>query len=460
MSGNLLQYFTMQVNKKNLSDTKVQLTVVADADQLAAAKKATLEHLAGEMKLSGFRQGKAPLALVEKNANPSTLQTEFLDRAMNVVYGAVVDDQKLRPVAQPQVSISKFVPFDTLELSFEVEVIGEIKLPDYKKIKKAKAEVKVTTKDVDEVIEQLKKREAERKDVDRAAKKGDQTYIDFKGVDTKTKEVIKGADGTNYPLVLGSNTFIPGFEDEIIGLKAGAEKTFTITFPKDYGVPSLQNRKVDFTVTVLKVQELVEAKVDDAFAAKAGPFKTVDELKEDIKKQLHTEKRSRADRAYADELLTEIANKSKVSIPQVLLDEQIESMLTEQKQNAMYRGQTWAEFLESMGLTEEEYRKKLNADAELRVKAGLILGEIAELEKIMITPEQLEMRLAMLKAQYPDPKMLAELDKPENRRDILSRMVSEATVDALVGYASGEVKATTGTKETKTVKKASAKSKK
>lgn len=440
----------MQVNKKNLSDTKAQLIVVADDAQLAAAKKATLEHLAGEMKLSGFRQGKAPLALVEKNANPATLQTEFLDRAMNVVYGAVLEDQKLRPVAQPKVNITKFVPFDALELTFEVEVIGEIKLPDYKKIKKAKTEAKVTAKDIDEVIEQLKKREAERKDVDRPAKKGDQTYIDFKGVDAQTKEAIKGADGTNYPLVLGSNTFIPGFEDEVIGLKAGEEKTFTITFPKDYGVPSLQNRKVDFTVTVLKVQELVETKVDDAFAAKAGPFKTLDELKADIKKQLHAEKQSRADRAYADELLTEIANKSKVSIPEVLVDEQIESLLADQKQNAMYRGQTWNEFLESMGLTEEEYRKKLRPDAELRVKAGLILGEIAEEEKIMVTPEELELRLQMLKAQYPDPKMLAELEKPENRREIVSRMVSEKTVDTLVGYASGGKSAPKAAKKTAT----------
>jgi trigger factor len=446
----------MQVNKKNLSDTKVQLIATADAAQLAAAKKTTLEHLAGEMKLAGFRQGKAPLALVEKSANPATLQTEFLDRAMNVVYGAVIEDQKLRPVAQPQVNITKFVPFDTLELTFEVEVIGEIKLPDYKKIKKIPNEVKVTAKDIDEVIAQLQSREAERKDVDRAAKKGDQVYIDFKGVDAKTKEAIKGADGTNYPLVLGSNAFIPGFEDEIIGLKTGAEKTFTITFPKDYGVPSLQKLKVDFTVKVNKVQEMIEPKVDDAFAAKAGPFKTVQDLKDDIKRQLLTEKQSRADRQYADELLTEIANKSKVAIPEVLVEEQIESLLTDQKRNAMYRGQTWPEFLESMGLSEEDYKKKLRPDAELRVKAGLILGEIAEEERILITPEELELRIKMLKADYPDEKMQAELDKPENRREIVSRMVSEKTVDVLVAYASGSsvAKSTKTTKESATARTA------
>ncbi|HEX8762300.1 MAG TPA: trigger factor [Candidatus Saccharimonadales bacterium] len=429
----------MQVNKKNLSETKVQLTVTADAGQLAAAKQATLEHLANDVKLPGFRQGKAPLALVEKNVNPATLQSEFLDRAMNVLYGAVIDSEKLRPIAQPQVNITKFVPFETLELVFEVEVIGEIKLPDYKKIKKAKSEVKVTTKDVEAVIEQLQKREAERKDVDRAAKGGDQTYIDFKGVDAKTKEPIKGADGTNYPLVLGSDTFIPGFEDNIIGLKAGSEKTFTITFPKDYGVAALQNRKVEFTVTVQKVQELAVAKVDDAFAAKAGPFKTVQELKDDIKRQLVSEKQHQADRDYADALLTEIAAKSKVAIPEALIEEQVNSLLNEQKQNAIYRGMTWPDFLESLGFTEETYRKKILPDAELRVKAGLILGEVAEQEKIMITPEELEIRLQLLKAQYPDDKMQAELDKPETRREIVSRMVSEKTVDALVGYAGGAV---------------------
>jgi trigger factor len=425
----------MQVTIKNLSDTKVQLTLTADADQLKAVKKQALEHVAKDLKLPGFRPGKVPLNVVEKNANPAALQTEFLDHAMNLMYGAALDEHKLRPVAQPKVNITKFVPFDTLEIEAEVEVVGSIKLPDYKTIKLAKKSEKVTAKDVDGVLSELTKREAEKKDVDREAREGDQTWIDFKGVDAKTNEPIQGADGKDYPLLLGSNTFIPGFEANLIGKKTGEEVTFTLTFPKDYGVKALQSREVSFTVTVTKVQEVIEPTIDDTFAAKVGPFKNVEELKADVKKQLQTEKDYQTDREYTDELLLKITKEAIVTIPESLVEEQIERLVTEQKQNLMYRGQTWQEFLESQELDEAKYRESLKADAELRVKAGLVLGEIAEQEKVLVTPEELEIRMQVLKGQYPDPQMQAELDKPESRRDIASRMVSEKTVEKLIGYA-------------------------
>jgi trigger factor len=430
----------MQVSKKNLSETKVQLVLVADAEQLKTVKQATLDHLAHEVKLPGFRQGKAPAGLVEKNVNPATLQTEFLDQAMNLLYVTALQQENLRPVAQPEVKITKFVPFDALEIEATVEVVGEIKLPDYKKIKLAKKEIKITAKDVTEVLKQLTQREAEKKDVERAAKNDDQAVIDFSGVDTKTKEAIAGADGKDYPLLLGSNTFIPGFEENLIGMKAGDEKTFTITFPKDYGVKALQSRKVDFTVTVKKVQEVVEPKIDDAFAAKVGPFKTVDELKADVKKQLESEKDYQNDREYTDELLTKITEQAKVSIPDALIDEQADRLILDQKQNAMYRGQTWKEFLEDQDLTEEKLKEQVRPDAELRVKAGLVLGEIADQEGIDVTPEELEIRMQLLSAQYPDEKMQEELKKPETRREIASRMVSEKTVEKLVGYATATAK--------------------
>jgi trigger factor len=428
----------MQVSTKNLSETKVQLTLVADDKQLTAAKNETLRHLAGEMKLPGFRPGKAPLNLVEKNANPSVLQTEFLDRAMNLLYVSALQDQKLRPVAQPEVKISKFVPFDSLELEITVDIISEIKLPDYKKIKMAKPAVKITAKDVEEVIAQLKTREAEKQDVDRAAKTNDQVWIDFKGVDAETKEAITGADGKDYPLVLGSSTFIPGFEDNLIGMKTGEEKTFTLEFPKDYGVKSLQSKKVAFTTTVTKVQEVVEPKLDDEFAAKVGPFKTVDELKEDVKKQLANEKEYQNDRQFTDDLLLEITKQAEVSIPDSLIDEQIDRIVQEQQQNLMYRGQTWQEFLAAQEMDEAKYRDSVREDASLRVKAGLVLGEIADLEGVDVTPEEVEMRMQLLKGQYPDKQMQAEIDKPETRREIASRMVSEKTVEKLVSYATAK----------------------
>jgi trigger factor len=327
------------------------------------------------------------------------------------------------------------VPFETLEIEAEVEVVGEVKLPDYKKIKLAQKPVSVTAKDVDEVLANLRTRAAGKKAVTRAAKNGDQVTIDFKGVDAKTNEPIKGAEGQEYPLLLGSNAFIPGFEPNLVGLKPQAEKTFTITFPKNYGVKALQNRKVTFSVTVTKVEEVQAPKLDDAFAATAGPFKTLAELKADVKKQLTAEKEQQAEQTYLDELLGKITEKTKVAIPPVLIDEQIDRLVDEQKQNVVYRGQTWQEYLKDEGLTEEEYRNKRRPDAELRVRAGLALAEIAEREKVTLTPEELEIRMQLLKGKYKDPAMQAELDKPETRRDIASRMMTEKTIDKLKAFA-------------------------
>ena len=434
----LLHYTLMQVTKKTISDTKVQLTMAADNELMQAVKQETLRTLAKDVKVQGFRPGKAPLPLVEKQLNPALLQSEFLDRAMNRLYSAALIEQKLRPVAQPEVKITKFVPFETLEVEATVEVVGEVKLPDYKKIKLAKEKVAVSAKDLDEVINQLKTRDAERKEVNRGAKNGDQVIIDFKGSDAKTKEPIKGGEGKEYPLTLGSNSFIPGFETNLVGVKPGETKEFTLAFPKDYGVKALQNRKVTFVVTVGKVQEIVDPTLDDAFAAKVGPFKTLQELKDDIKKQLLEEKTHQADQKYNDTLITQIAEKAKVAIPDALIDEQIERIEREERQSLMYRGQTWQEFLESEGLTEESYRKKQRPVAELRVKAGLVLADIAEAEKIEITPEEFNAHIQALKARYTDAKMQEELNKPENRRDIISRLLTEKTIARLAEYASSK----------------------
>ncbi|HJQ08446.1 MAG TPA: trigger factor [Candidatus Saccharimonadales bacterium] len=426
----------MQVTKKNLSDTKVQLTLKADTAQLNDVKQRTLQLFAQSMKIQGFREGKAPLGMVEKQADPQRLQAEFLETAVNHLYVAALEQEKLRPVTQPQVKITKFVPFDTLEVETEVEVVGEVTLPDYRKIKLAKDKVSISVKEVDEVIATLRTRDAEKKDVDRLSKNGDQVWIDFAGVDAKTKEPISGADGKDYPLVLGSNTFIPGFEPNLVGMKADEQKAFTLTFPKDYSVKALQNRKVEFTVTVTKVQEVVEPKVDDAFAAKVGPFKTVAELKEDIKKELVMRKQVDADQAFADQIIRKVTDKAKVAIPESLVNEQIDRIEREQRQNLTYRGQTWQEFLQAEGYDEKSYREAQRPAAELRVKAGLVLAEIAEAENVEVTAKELTAQMAQLKARYPDPQMQAELAKPEAQREIASRMLTEKTIAKLTEYAS------------------------
>jgi trigger factor len=425
----------MQTSLTKISDTKVKITVTADAADISPYKDKVLVRLGKEVKLAGFRPGKAPLHMVEKSVDQTVLQREFLDEAMTALYTQAVNAEKIRPVSKPEVSVKKFVPFTTLDFEVETEMVGNIKLADYKKIKLAKPKPEVTAKDVNDVLDTLKLRVADKQEVNRAVKKGDEATIDFKGVDMKD-EPINGADGKDYPLTIGSNTFIPGFEDNVIGMKPGESKTFELTFPKDYGVKALANKKVKFTVDVKKVQEVVEPKLDDSFAPKVGPFKTLKDLKDDIKKQLAVEKQNETDKNYMNELVGKITDKSSVSLPDSMIEHQIEHNLEDLKRNIVYRGQTLQEFFEQEGTTEEKYREEvLRPQAEKQVKGSLILSEIADTERVTITPEELEIRLQVLKGQYQDAQMQAELDKPEARQDIASRMLTEKVLSKLEEYA-------------------------
>jgi trigger factor len=425
----------MQITSKKLTPTQVELTLVADESQLEHAKTRTLNDLGKDVSLAGFRKGHAPAHMVEKAVDQNLLQSRFIDAVLNDMYSQALIREQLRAVAQPEVSVTKFVPFTELEVKVTVEVVGEIKLADYTKFRFSKKVEATTDKDVDAVLNDLLYRDAEKKEVKRVAADGDEITIDFTGVDAKTKEAIAGASGNDYPLIIGSKTFIPGFEPELIGLKAGDEKTFDITFPKDYGAKPLQNKKVTFTITVKLVKELIKPKLDDAFAAKVGPFKKVDELKVDIRKQIQAEKDTQAQRALENEILQALADKSKLEVPKTLIEDEMDRMENEEKRNMVYRGQTWQEHLTAEGKTAEEHHEGQREQALLRVKSGLVLGEVAQAEKIDISDAELKARLASLRVQYTDPQMLKELDNPDNQRDIASRILTEKTIAKLIDYA-------------------------
>ncbi len=426
----------MQIKLIHNTDTNVTLSIVADEETLAKIKDSTLRKFnTSNLKIAGFRAGKAPLEIVEKHVDQQALQSEFIDTVLNHYYVQAMTKENLRVVSQPTVNLKKFVPFSTFEFDVTVDVLGDVTLPDYTKIKKTKKVASVSAEQVKDVIESLRKRLAEKKDVSRAAKEGDEVTIDFKGVDAKGK-AVDGAEGKSYPLLLGSNTFIPGFEPKVVGIKKGEEKTFTIPFPKDYAVAALQGKKVTFTITAQNIQELTLPKADDEFASKAGPFNTLKDLKEDIKKQLTLEQQNELDREFETEILREIAKKAKVAIPDSVIDEQVLRSEEDEKRNLTYRGITWKEHLESEGVTEEEHRKRNRPDAEEQVKIGIILGAIGDKENITVTPEELEIRMQLLKGQYTDPAMQSELDKPEGRQDIAARLRSEKIIAKLTSFAS------------------------
>lgn len=426
----------MHCELKKLSDTKAKLTITSTEEDLIPIKNSVLTRLSADIKVPGFRQGKVPISVAEKNINKTLLDNEFIEEALTNLYSKAVKTTKIRPANQPAVSIKKFVPYTALDFDVEVEAVMEIKLPDYKKIKLERPKVEVTANDINDVIDRLKIQAAEKKEVNRAAKNTDEVWIDFKGNDEKGV-AVPGADGKDYPLVLGSKTFIPGFEENLVGLKKGDEKSFDVTFPKDYGVKSLQSKKVKFSVKVNKINGVSKPELDDKFAAKVGPFKTLKELKDDIKKQLSLEREKHNEEQYSSDLVEKISSDSKIAVPKTMIDQQVEHNLTNFKRDLTYRGQTYDEFLKSESTTDEKYRSDVVApQAEKQIKAGLVLAQISEEEKIMITPEELEIRLQLLKSQYQDPKMQAELDKPESRNDIASRMITEKVLEKIKTYAS------------------------
>jgi trigger factor len=373
--------------------------------------------------------------MIEQNVNQQAFLDEFMEHALNELYGRAVNQENIRPINQPKVELKKFVPYTALEFTAETDIIGPIKLTNYKAIKVTRQKPVVTADEVNQIIENLRTRGAERIDKKDAAEAGDEVVIDFAGTG-EDGQPIQGGAGEDYPLILGSDSFIPGFEDNLIGADAGQTKQFDLKFPKDYGVQALQGKTVTFKVTVKKVSRLKKPELDDKFAATAGPFKTVKELKDDVKKQLIVEKENQAVTEQQNEIIRKVIEKSQIEVPAALVADEILRLEEQEKQNLAYRGQTWQEHLDAEGVNEEEHRKRHEPEAIERVKAGLVLSEIADEEGLSVTPEELELRLQMLKGQYQDPQMQAELDKPENQRDVQARMLTEKTLAKLTDYAS------------------------
>ncbi|HLG90872.1 MAG TPA: trigger factor [Candidatus Saccharimonadales bacterium] len=425
----------MRVERNDLSPTKVKLVVSADTTDMEPIKRHVLAHFRHRVQVPGFRAGSAPLAMVEKNVDQKLLLDEFMEHALNQFYGQAIRHHNLRPVGQPQVQLKKFVPFSDLSFEVETETVGQVVLADYKKIKLGKRSATVIAKDVNEIVKSLQQRSAERKEVERAAKNGDEAIVDFKGKDRDGRPV-SGTDGVDYPLILGSSSFIPGFEEHLVGAKAGEKKEFAVKFPADYRVAAMRSKNVVFEVEVKRVNELVIPKADDDFATKVGPFKTLAELKADVKKQLKIERQQQLDKDYENRLITEIVAQSKVEIPEAMVDEDIIRMEDEEKRNLTYRGQTWQEHLKEEGITEQQHRDRQRPRAEERVKAGIVLGEIAEKESIEVAQEEVDERIKLLKGQYQDEAMRTELDKPQAHRDIEARIITEKTIARLVELSS------------------------
>ncbi len=424
----------MKHTLKKLSDTQVEVTVTVSAEDLAEAKTLALKHLSREVKVPGFRKGKVPANVAEKHLDPNVLGSEVMEHAINTAMNEIVTVEEIRVLDQPAIDIKKFVPFSEMEFVAVVDVLPEIKLGNYKKLK-AKREVKnVEQSDIDDVLKRVKESLSERSEVKRAAEMGDETVIDFVG--KKDGEAFEGGSSKDYELVLGSKSFIPGFEEGIVGHKVGETFDVPLTFPKDYQAENLKGADVVFEVTLNKITEVKLPELTDELAKKVGPFETVKDLTDDIKRELAAQNERAAEEKYKDDLVQELIKVSKIPMPAVLVADQMKALERDAQQNLMYRGQTIEDYLAQKGFADEDdwREKELKSVAEMRVKAGLVLAELSKVERINVTKEELDARHADMLAQYPNMK--EQLDTPEARGDIVNRLVTEKTLERLAALNS------------------------
>ena len=426
----------MKTKLKNISDVKVELTISLGVEELKAAEQVALTKLAKEVKIEGFRKGKAPLEMVASQVDPNLLNQETLENALSKSVAEAFLKEKVQAINRPEVDVKKFIPGTELEFTATTEIMPKVELGDYKKLGVKKEAVKVSKKEVKETIDRILKNFAEKKKVEREAKNGDEVIIDFLG--KKDGVAFDGGKAEKFPLELGSKSFIPGFEEGLIGKKAGDELSLDLEFPKDYHAKDLAGAKVVFEVKIHEVRENVEPEINEEFLSKLGDFKTKEEFEKQIEEDLKTQKQAEADEKFKDKLVKKLAEVSKVPVPEILLEDQKRSIEMDMQQNLMYSGLSLEDYLERMGKTREEWLEKdVKEAAEMRVKSGLALAELSKVEKVKSDTKELDARITQLKEQYGNSKEVQkQLSSDDVRRNLANQILTEKTIDLLVEFNS------------------------
>lgn len=423
----------MKTSIKYLSDTKVEVKVTLGIEELAIAEEVALTKLGQEMKIPGFRKGKAPISAISKNVDQNVLQERVINEAISNAIASSYLDNHLQALERPFVDVKKFVPKESLEFIAVSEILPKIKVGDYKKLKYNPSKIEVSNQEIDDIVSRIRQSLAQKNEVERLAKLDDEVVIDFVG--KRDDKPFDGGTGKDYSLKLGSGQFIPGFEDQIVGHKAGEEFDIKVTFPKDYHAENLKGVEVVFSIQLHKVLESSLPEVNDEFAAKVGPFTTAEEMKSDIKRELTKQKEREANEKIKDELLEQLIAKSDVPVPEILLKDQIQSIEQDFIHNLTHQGLTLDDYIKNKKFdSKEDWTKKEVEPAALkRVKVGLVLAELTKLEKIQASDDEISQHISLYKQQYVNnADALKQFDLPEVQRDIANRLLTEKTVDRLV----------------------------
>ena len=414
---------------EKIEKSQVVLTIEVGAPEFEAAIEKAYQKMRKKINVPGFRPGKAPRKVIEGMYGAEVFFEEAINIAFPDAYEAAVKEQELQVVGYPAVEMVGEYTKDGFTFKATAPVYPEVTLGEYKGLSAPKDEVKVTAADVDERLKELSDRNTRLVSVEREAKEGDTVVIDFEGfLDGKP---FDGGKGENHSLELGSHSFVPGFEEQLVGTKAGDEKDLDITFPEDYHA-DLAGKAVVFKVKVHEVKEKEVPALDDEFAKDVSEFDTLKDLKADLKKKITEERQKAADQAFEDALMEQVAANITADIPDAMVENQARQFLDNFKMQIAQQGIPYDQYLKMTGMEESKLLADAKEPAERQVRMDLAMAAIIKAENLEATDEEVEAEFQKLADQYNmDLEMVKKYLQPEQIRDqVISRKAVAVVVDS------------------------------
>lgn len=417
-------------------ENEATLKITAPAAEVNAGYKKAVQKIADQANIPGFRKGKAPRAIIEMHYGKEAVKQEAFEIVANKAYSEVLDQEKLIPVSDPKVEESTFEEGKDMELTIKVTLKPEPELGEYKGLHVEKKEVEVTDEQVDAQIKDMMGRDAKMVVAEEGAviEKGDFAIIDFAG--TVDGEPFSGGEGKGYPLEVGSNSFIPGFEDQLVGLSKGDSTDVEVTFPEDYFVKDLAGKEAIFKVNIQDVKRKELPELNDEYVASKTDFKTVEELRANYKERMQKAAEANAKAEYEHELIDLAVANAKFSVPEIMIEDKISQMVEEMKMSLESRKMSLDMYMQYTGLDMAKIRENQRPVAEENVKTDLVLDAIAKAEDIQVDMADVDAEIAAISAQHgASPEEVKKIIKGNGTMglllaNILRRKAAHVVIDS------------------------------
>ncbi|WP_304098453.1 trigger factor [Phascolarctobacterium succinatutens] len=417
-------------------ENEATLKITAPAAEVNAGYKKAVKKIADQANIPGFRKGKAPRAIIEMHYGKEAVKQEAFEIVANKAYSEALDQEKLIPVSDPKVEESTFEEGKDMELTIKVTLKPEPELGEYKGLHVEKKEVEVTDEQVDAQIKDMMGRDAKMVVAEEGAviEKGDFAIIDFAG--TVDGEPFSGGEGKGYPLEVGSNSFIPGFEDQLVGLSKGDSTDVEVTFPEDYFVKDLAGKEAIFKVNIQDVKRKELPELNDEYVASKTDFKTVEELRANYKERMQKAAEANAKAEYEHELIDLAVANAKFSVPEIMIEDKISQMVEEMKMSLESRKMSLDMYMQYTGLDMAKIRENQRPVAEENVKTDLVLDAIAKAEDIQVDMADVDAEIAAISAQHgASPEEVKKIIKGNGTMglllaNILRRKAAHVVIDS------------------------------